>query len=178
MIEDSLKAINYLTEREYQKAKTNGAINENELYMTPDDVSIINKDVYSAYLSSSFSVNTNGEYYQVVPFNTEVKQSLYVTKKSNGVFELAKGTYLVLFSLLFSNVGAKSDVILYRNNQLVGDYRHYENINKTINGNFLIDLSESTEIELLIDNSNANNSVTGNNSNIKYCSTISFIKLL
>ena len=34
---ESLKKINYLTEEQYQTAKENKELNENELYMTPDE---------------------------------------------------------------------------------------------------------------------------------------------
>ena len=37
MAESILGKINYLTEEQYQNAKANGQINENEIYMTPDD---------------------------------------------------------------------------------------------------------------------------------------------
>ena len=44
---ESLKKINYLTEEQYQEAKENGQINENEIYMTPDDEIIYNNTNYS-----------------------------------------------------------------------------------------------------------------------------------
>lgn len=34
---ETLETINYLTEEQYEEAKTNGQINEDELYMTPDN---------------------------------------------------------------------------------------------------------------------------------------------
>ena len=37
MAESVLGKINYLTEEQYQNAKANGQINENEIYMTPDN---------------------------------------------------------------------------------------------------------------------------------------------
>ncbi len=37
MTEENLTTINYLTEEQYNTAKANGEIKENELYMTPDD---------------------------------------------------------------------------------------------------------------------------------------------
>lgn len=75
MTEEQLNIINYLTEDEYQKAKTNGTINENELYITPNDSArdIINyidgeviatndyingKRVYSKRLVTNAAINT------------------------------------------------------------------------------------------------------------------------
>lgn len=39
--------INYLTENEYRETKEKGLLNENELYMTPDDNGFGSVDVYS-----------------------------------------------------------------------------------------------------------------------------------
>lgn len=45
MAESVLGKINYLTEEQYQNAKANGQINENEIYMTPDDAMIYDRPV-------------------------------------------------------------------------------------------------------------------------------------
>lgn len=47
MAESILGKINYLTEEQYQNAKANGQINENEIYMTPDDEIIYDNTNYS-----------------------------------------------------------------------------------------------------------------------------------
>lgn len=45
MAESILGKINYLTEEQYQNAKANGQINENEIYMTPDDETVYDRPV-------------------------------------------------------------------------------------------------------------------------------------
>lgn len=39
--------INYLTELEYLQAENDGLLNENELYMTPDDIIVEGAEIYS-----------------------------------------------------------------------------------------------------------------------------------
>lgn len=63
--------INYLTEEQYEEAKTNNQINDNELYMTPDDTSssdiaqIIAKAILEAdkrkYPVGKLEFNVSGE---------------------------------------------------------------------------------------------------------------------
>lgn len=53
--------INYLTETEYAQAKANGELNDNELYMTPDDSDSGSVDVYSYNEVKTNKIWVNGK---------------------------------------------------------------------------------------------------------------------
>lgn len=55
MAQSVLGKINYLTEEQYNKAKAEDRINPNEIYMTPDDVDLSNRDTSPIGIINSYA---------------------------------------------------------------------------------------------------------------------------
>lgn len=89
--------INYLTEAQYEEAKTNGAINDDELYMTPDNSDTMLDLVYpvgSYYETSDTSFDPNITWGGT--WELEVDGTVLVSKStaSGSKFNVAVGTVI------------------------------------------------------------------------------------
>lgn len=89
--------INYLTEAQYKEAKTNGAINDDELYMTPDNSDTIFDLVYpvgSYYETSDTSFDPNVTWGGT--WELEVDGTVLVSKStvSGSKFNVVVGTVI------------------------------------------------------------------------------------
>ena len=120
MAESVLGKINYLTEEQYQNAKINGQINENEIYMTPDDepyVGIITDEITTNEVTvttaseikvGTYTIPDDGLYLITgnVPLNHygQSGRSLHVFLRNNGVDFFSTSSVLNTYAWTVSEV--------------------------------------------------------------------------
>lgn len=100
MAESILGKINYLTEEQYQNAKANGQINEDEIYLTPDKTNIQNVRLF--YNASGYMGNI-----QLKVNKSEFEKLRIIYESNGGDFRCAEiPTTSSIFSLFgFDNNG-------------------------------------------------------------------------
>lgn len=126
--------INYLTENEYRETKEKGLLNENELYMTPDDNGFGSVDVYSYNEVKTNKIWVDGKpIYRTVlvttkpntdiahniqnidvitDLTTKVKQTSGMYFKADSASTFANKTIYVVYNDKISNITGEFTTIL------------------------------------------------------------------
>lgn len=151
MIEEKLNelTINYLSEEQYEKALSSGKINNNELYMTPDNDEMSNRNIITAKLTSNVNMSSTSRWtFKAVPLNSvfaKVGSKFSNSLSSNAVIIPTGVKYITACAnlMLTPRVSTLIGLAISVNGSPISTVYYYSNANASGDRNDYISLSPS-----------------------------------